>query len=248
MTDDPAEAAGPPDEQPAARTDEFAREATAEPTTDTAGEAAEDAAPPGKPKLTKAQKLEARAARLRAAEEARAERARVAAEAGPAAAAPASRGWQIATIVLSGVTAALVAVLIIGYLSWQHQRDVNSARSGALTAAKTFAVDFGAYDYEHLDADFSKAASLMAPSFAKDYTDASNKLKQTLVQYKTQVTAQVQGAGVTSASTSKAVVVLFLDQTVKTSQSSVPRIDRNRLQISLVKQKGKWLVSKLDAK
>ena len=235
MTDDPAETAGVPDEQPA--------ELPAEPAT----EVAEEAAPPGKPKLTKAQKLEARAARLRAAEEARAERARAAEEAGPSAV-PAARGWQIATIVLSVVTAALVAVLIIGYLSWQHQRDVNSARASALTAAKTFAVDFGAYDYQHLDADFSKAASLMAPSFAKDYTDASNKLKQTLVQYKTQVTAQVQGAGVTSASTSKAVVVLFLDQTVKTSQSSVPRIDRNRLQISLVKQKGKWLVSKLDAK
>jgi Mce-associated membrane protein len=150
--------------------------------------------------------------------------------------------------VVGAVAAALVAVLIIGYLSWQHQRDVNSARTGALKSAKSFAADFGSYDYQHLDTEFAEVAKRMTPGFAKNYTETSNRLKPTLVQYRTHVTAKVQGAGVTSAGTSKAVVVVFLDQTVKTSQSSVARIDRNRLEIHLQRQAGKWLVSQMFAK
>jgi Mce-associated membrane protein len=203
---------------------------------DTARTAAGQAQPkPGKP--SKADRLAAKAARAREAEARRA-----------ADRAPAPRGWIVATVVLSVVAAALVALLVIGYFSWQHQRDVNSARVGALKSAKSFAVDFGSYDYQHLDAEFAEVAKRMTPDFAKNYTETSNRLKPTLMQYKTHVTAKVQGAGVTSAGTSKAVVVLFLDQTVKTSQSSTARIDRNRLEIHLQLQKGKWLVNKLLAK
>jgi Mce-associated membrane protein len=202
-----------------------------------------DAAERRKP--TKAERLEAKAARLRAAEERRREAAEQRDAVGRQ---PALRGWLIATAVLSVVTAGLVVVLVLGYLSWQHQRDLDTARTGALTAAKAFAVDFGSYDYQHLDTEFGEVATKMTPSFAKSYLETSNKLKPTFTQYKVQVTARVQGAGVTSASTSKAVVVLFLDQTVKNSQSSTPRIDRNRLEIDLVKSKGRWLVDKVLAR
>jgi Mce-associated membrane protein len=200
-------------------------------------------------KLSKAERLEAKAARLREAEERRAEERRAASERSAVGQPPRSRtGLVVAVSVLGVLSAGLVAVLVIGYLSWQHQRDVNSARDGALKAAKTFAVDFGSYDYQHLDSEFKEVAGRMTPSFAKNYTQTSTKLKPTLVQYKTKVTATLQGAGVTSASPSAATVVVFLDQTVNTSQSSVPRLDRNRLQIQLQRTNGKWLVGTLLAK
>jgi Mce-associated membrane protein len=199
-----------------------------------------DDAPKTRP--SKAERLEAKAARLREAEE---QRAQAAAEGKPG---PARRGFVIATAALGVLCTALIAVLVVGYFSWQHQRDVNAARSSAVQAAKTFAVDFGSYDYRHLDADFREVASRMAPAFAKSYTETSDRLKPTFVQYKTQVTARIQGYGVTSVSTSKATVVVFLDQTVRTSQSTTPRIDRNRLEIHLIKHQGSWLVEKLLAK
>jgi Mce-associated membrane protein len=202
----------------------------------------EDETEPDKPKPTKAERLEAKAARLREAEQARAEQA--AAGGSP----PASKAWVIATAVLGVLVAGLVALLVVGYVSWHHQRTVNSARKDAVQAAKTFAVDFGSYDYRHLDADFREVASRMTPGFAKSYVQTSGKLKSTFLQYKTQVTAQIQGYGVTSVSTSKATVVVFLNQTVRTSQSSTPRIDRNRLEIDLVHQHGKWLVKHMYAK
>jgi Mce-associated membrane protein len=206
----------------------------------------EDADETAKPKLSKAERLEAKAARVREAEERRAARTADAVAAGERG--PAPRGLVIATAVLSVVSAALVAVLIVGYVSWQHQRDVNDARASALKAAKSFAVDFGSYDYRHLDTEFREVAARMTPDFAKSYLETSDKLKPTFVQYKTQVVARIQGYGVTSVSASKATVVIFLDQAVQTSQSSTPRIDRNRLELHLVKESGKWLVKKLLAK
>lgn len=202
----------------------------------------DDDTEPDRPKPTKAERLEAKAARLREAEQRRAE------QAAAGGTQPASKAWVLATAVLSVLVAGLVVVLVLGYLSWQHQRHVDAARKDAVQAAKTFAVDFGSYDYRHLDTDFREVASRMTPGFAKSYVETSDKLKSTFLQYKTQVTAQIQGYGVTSAGTSKATVVVFLDQTVRTTQSSTPRVDRNRLQIDLVHQHGKWLVKHMLAK
>jgi Mce-associated membrane protein len=196
---------------------------------------------PERTKLSKAERLEAKAARLREAEERRA--------AEPAGTGSSTAtGWIVATIALAVVAAAAIALLIVTAVARQHQRDVNSARSDAVAAAKSFAVDFGSYDYQHLDADFQDVAKRMTADFRKSYLDSTTRLKPTFVQYKTHVTARIQGYGVTSAGTSKATVVVFLDQTVRTSQSSTPRIDRNRLEIQLVHQGGKWLVAKLLAK
>jgi Mce-associated membrane protein len=194
-----------------------------------------------RPKPTKAEKLEAKAARLRVEDERRAADT-------AAGRAPQRVGFVISTAVLGVVAAALLALLVVLFFSWHHQRDVNSARDDAVAAAKSFALDFGAYDYQHLDTEFQEVAQKMTPDFAKSYLDTSEKLKATFVQYKTQVTARIQDWGVTSASTSKATVIVFLDQTVRTSQSSTPRIDRNRLEIQLEHTDGKWLVAKLLAK
>jgi Mce-associated membrane protein len=207
---------------------------------------AEAPAPSAKP--TKAARLEARAARLREAEERRAQQRQAAAAADGEGNRAGSRAQLVSTVLLGVLSAGLIAVLVIGFFSWQHQRDIDKAHAGALKAAKAFALDFGAYDYRTLDADFTKVTKGMTASFAKDYSAASTKLKPTLVQYKTHVTASIQGAGVTVGGTAKATVVVFLDQLVSTSQSTVPRLDRNRLQMQLVRHDGKWLVANLLAK
>lgn len=210
---------------------------------------------PGHPRPTRAEKLEAKAARLRRRQERRA--------ADDAAGRPGDRQLLVtATWVLSVVTVALAALLLVTFFAWRDAKDssgkaapatasatapdlTSPTTADALATAKSFAVDFGSYDYQHLDTEFQEVASRMTPSFAKNYLQTSDRLKATFEQYKTRVSAQIQGYGVTSASSTAAVVVVFLDQRVLTSQSSVPRIDRNRLEIHLVYSDGKWLVSKL---
>jgi Mce-associated membrane protein len=226
---------------------------------DTAAEpssAAAEEAPTGR--LTKAERLEAKAARLRDAEERRTQEraaARVAAEERAAAwpppgyGQPATRGpgWMIAASVLGAVSVGLLTVLIIGFISWQHQRDVNSDRADVQTLARQYAIDFGTYDYQHLDADFKKVESHLTASFKKSYATSSAGLAPTVVQYKGKAVATVQGVGVTTVSSSKATVVILLDQTVTTTQSSTPRIDRNRLVMKLVHQHGTWLIESLNS-
>jgi Mce-associated membrane protein len=204
-----------------------------------------------KRKPTRAERLEAKAARLREAEERR--------EQGAAGPSPIPVGAIVAAGVL---VTALAAALVVFIVAWHSQRDTShgwraawhrlhesaDSRSEAVNAAKAFAVDFGSYDYRHLDVEFQEVAKRMTPSFANNYLDSTTKLKPTFVQYKTQVTARIQGYGVTLSAAAKATVVVFLDQTVRTSQSSTPRVDRNRLEIHLVQQDGKWLVAKLLAK
>jgi len=215
-------------------------------------------APGAAPKPTRADKLEAKAARIRLQQE------RLAADAAAGRLSD-RQPFVIATVVLAVVAAALAALLLVTFLAWQDAKDskakaaaiggVSAApdlsaptTAAALATAKAFAIDFGSYDYQHLDTEFQEVAKRMTPSFAHSYLQTSEKLKPTFEQYKTQVTAQIQGFGVTSASPTAAVVVVFLDQTVRTSQTSTPRIDRNRLEIHLVYTGGKWLVSKLLAK
>jgi hypothetical protein len=227
----------------------------------------DDVEPAAKARPTKAERLEAKAARLREAEQRRA-----AAVSDPARPQP-TRAVLVGAIALGAVVAVLAALLIVFVVAWANrgdevrharaaarrevaaaQRQADAVRAGsvvgnpAVAAAKAFALDFGSYDYRHLDQDFAEVARRMTPSFAKNYAQTSSDLKPTLEQYKTQVTARIQGYGLTSATRTSAVVVVFLDQTVRTSQSSTPRIDRNRLEIHLVRTNGKWLVAKLLAK
>lgn len=185
-------------------------------------------------KPTKAERLEAKAARLREAEARRAEAAT-----GPQ---PRSRGLIVAVVVLALLATALATLLTVGFFSWKHQRDLQSARTSVVKAARQFAVQFGTYDYQKLDQEFAAVATHLTPDFRANYLKSSRGLKATIVQYKGKSVASVAGIGVTSAGESKASVVVFLDQTVTNTQSTVPTVDRNRLLIQLERHHGAWQI------
>jgi len=191
---------------------------------------------PERAKPTKAERLEAKAARLREAE---ARRAEAVDAAGPR---RRSTGLVVAVAVLAVLATALATLLTVGFISWKHQRDLQSARSEVLTSARQFAVQFGTYDYQKLDAQFAAVATHLTPDFKAVYLKSSRGLKATIVQYKGKSVASVRGIGVTSAGESKASVVVFLDQTVTNTQSTVPTVDRNRLLIQLERHHGQWQI------
>ena len=232
---------------------------------DDAGEVSLDK-PTAKP-ATRAEELEAAAAKLLA--EAKSQRAaeRAAARKAPPADAPTSRatGWIVAT----AVTATLLVVALVAGVLWivhlnnrndelaaKYQKGRRAAasatagptdalRASALSAAKEYAADFASFDYQHLDADFAKVTAHLTPAFANSYQSVAAKLKATVVELKGRSTATVQAAAVQSVSATSAVVLIFVDQSITSAQSSTPRIDRQRMQMSLLRSKGTWLVDKL---
>jgi len=233
--------------------------------------AASPAASAKKRKPTRAEKLEAKAAQLRVAEkkaeQQAAERAgeqrqaRVGADGGGTGRAGrrGTLGWLLvaAGAVIVGLAVALALVAVdLGRRNDQLDRaradshalsQLQSLRDSALSSAEKYAVDFGSYDYARLDHDFQLVSSHLTKSFADKYAQISQQLKSVIVKYKGRSTATVQGAGVTSVTGKQAVVVLFLDQTVTTTQSAKPRVDRNRLTMTLQRQAGGgWLISDLE--
>ncbi|HEV7207017.1 MAG TPA: hypothetical protein VGN18_20615 [Jatrophihabitans sp.] len=193
---------------------------------------------------TRAEKLEAKAARLRELEQRRAERAADReAETGRG-----SKGLLVAVSVLAVLVLTLGTLVAILVPTWLHQKHVNAARASALAAARTYAVDFGSYDYRHLDADFARVANHLTADFRNTYLADSTRLRPAIVQYQGRSTAIVQGLAVGTVTETRAEVFVMLDQNVTTAQSSTPRTDRNRLQMTLVRHGGHWRISRLQLK
>jgi Mce-associated membrane protein len=161
---------------------------------------------------------------------------------------PPVRSWIRSNLVLSGLAIALVVAVVfltLTQLSLNNQNSLNSARSSALASAKTYAVDLASYNYKSLDQDFGKVLAESTPTFKQNFTQSSEALKTAIVKYDASATANVVGAGLVSATTSRAVVLVFLNQTVdNTLQKNKPTTE-SRVEITLLRSGGRWLIEQV---
>lgn len=154
---------------------------------------------------------------------------------------------RIRSIVVGMIVVVLVGALVQTTLQLRHRNAVDSARISALAAAKTYAVELATYDYRHLDQDFGLVVADSTPSFRQSFTQSSNALKSVLTKYDATATAKVVAAGMVSANTSRAVALLFINQTVtNTTQKGQPTSDESRLEITLLRSHGKWLINQVS--
>ncbi|MCZ4555202.1 hypothetical protein O4215_06405 [Rhodococcus maanshanensis] len=82
--------------------------------------------------------------------------------------------------------------------------------------------------------------------FAGQYTQVASNLKDMIVQYKATSSAEIIAAGLAETGPDSAEVVVFLDQTVTNSNSQEPWVDRNRMQLSLVRDGGEWKLANVQ--
>ncbi|MCW2496886.1 hypothetical protein [Jatrophihabitans sp.] len=205
-------------------------------------EEVEDAAPTAKP--TKAEKLEAKAAKLRESEAAKTERL-------AAKQTPLVRRSRLVVVASVAVLLLILLGATIGYAAHERSRanslsELQSTRASATKAATIFATDFSSYSYSTLKADFARTSSHLTPSLAKKYAQISASLEATITSTQGKVVGKVQGIGISSVTKRTAVAIILVDQTVTSNVDKTPRIDRNRLRMTLVRQKdGSWLASDL---
>ena len=140
---------------------------------------------------------------------------------------------------------ALAVGLALSLLALGNQNALASSRTSALSAARTYAVELASYNYRDLDHDFSTVAANSTPSFRRTFAESSDALKSTLNRYKATALASVVSAGVASASTSRAVVLVFLDQKIANSTQTKPTTDRSQVEITLVRSDGRWLIDQV---
>jgi Mce-associated membrane protein len=152
---------------------------------------------------------------------------------------------------LAGLLALAVAALAaFGLVAYRVHRDsqVETARSQALAAAQREAVTILSYDYRHLDADFAAARKVLTGSFARDYRATTSKVvRPGAEQYHAVVKAEVAAGSVVSGSANQVVVLLFVNQTTTSTRLEGPRVDLNRVRLTLVRVDGSWLVKNVEA-
>jgi Mce-associated membrane protein len=142
--------------------------------------------------------------------------------------------------------AGLVAALIVAEVNLAHANAVDRARTAAMAAAESFAVDISSYDYRHLDQDFKRVTDRATGKLKSDFTTASRSLAPLLVRVKGTATGTVVAAGVADATPDRATVVVLLDQTVSNSTAPAPRLDRSRLVMTVTHGSGGWLVDSVQ--
>lgn len=160
---------------------------------------------------------------------------------------------------LSAVLAVLVVVgVVAGTLlasAYRHGDSTQRARTQALSAARTAAPAILSYDYRHLDRDFAAALSHLTGPFRDEYRrTTSTVVAPTAKEYHGVVKATVaqpaggeQAASVVSASPGKVVVLLFMNQVTTSTRLDTPRLDLNRVRMTLTHTADGWKISAVDA-
>lgn len=156
---------------------------------------------------------------------------------------PSLRGALVSLLVV----ALAVAVGVLGWDRAQADRTSN-ARTAASRAATAAATSMANYSYKTLSSDLRAVENRSTPAFSAQYKKSSASLAPVLQKYKATSTGSVAAAAVQSGNTSKATVLLFVDQSVQNSTTKKPTAERTRMVMTLLHQHGRWLVSDVTVK
>lgn len=167
-----------------------------------------------------------------------------------AAAASTTREGRRPLMIVSAVAVVLAAAVIVLGVLFVQANSRENLRSSALSAARNYGVILSSYDYRNLTgsgSDWTKVEQVSTPTFRKNFLSTSGELSKLLTQYNAVATGKVLNAGIESLNGNRAVILLFIDQTVNnTVQQSQGTTQPLRSQLTLVHQGGKWLIDDLQ--
>jgi Mce-associated membrane protein len=149
--------------------------------------------------------------------------------------------------VRAGAVVVLVGLLaVIGYGAWRINGDdqLAAARSSALAAGKADATLISTYSYQDFAAYSKRIVATSTKQFSANYTKDAGSLGTILAQYKAGSKGTVLTAGLEpGATTSRATVDVFLNETVTNSKDSGPQSERARMVVTLVRHGGHWIIA-----
>ncbi|OKK04530.1 hypothetical protein AMK26_14395 [Streptomyces sp. CB03234] len=164
------------------------------------------------------------------------------------------RAVLCAVLALVAVVGLVASVLLAR--EYRDGRGAERARAQAAEAARKAAPVVLSYDHRRLEKDFAAARAHLTGSFRDEYRRTTTSVvAPTARKYRGVVKASVvepPGGGdpavsVVSASPDRAVVLLFVNQITTSTQVSGPRVDLNRVRMTLALTSDGWKVSAVDA-
>jgi Mce-associated membrane protein len=150
-------------------------------------------------------------------------------------------------IVLCVLVAAVLGVNLLLFMGWHGYREQADARSTGQVTAVNDTEKILSYDYRSLDKSTSDAEKLMTPSFKKKYADTADRVRADAPRLKAVVKAQVVASSVVDAKADQVKTLLFVNQTTTRNDLNQPRVDLNRVVVTLVKDGNDWLVDNVQA-
>ncbi len=160
----------------------------------------------------------------------------------------ATRGWRRRVLVGAVVAVFVAALALSGFLGWTVWQNHQVAQAGkqAQDAAVAYAQILTSIDSSKVDENFNQVLAGATGEFKDMYSQSSMQLRQLLIDNKASAHGVVVDSAVQSASKDKAVVLLFVDQSVSNTTVPDPRIDRSRIKMTMEKVDGQWRASKVE--
>lgn len=152
------------------------------------------------------------------------------------------------------VALSLLALLLaagVGYLAvdLSARNAADRAEATGRDAAVAHVERILSYDHASFEEGTGEAKRLMTESFAKEYDDTIALVREDAVERESVVTAEVVAASVVSATRDRVEALLFVNQTTEAADLEEPRVDLNRVVVTLVPaaEADRWLVEDIDA-
>jgi Mce-associated membrane protein len=147
--------------------------------------------------------------------------------------------------VLVGVALLLAMTAAGGWFVGSHDDSHEREEAAVIKAARYNVRDLMSYDYRSIDKDMDRALSRTTGSFHDTMSKAMEANRDDFVSLKAVAKVKVIAAAAQSMTDSRAMVLLFVDQTVTNSRTPGPTTDRTRIVMTLSKVAGGWRISKL---
>ena len=162
----------------------------------------------------------------------------------------ARRRIQWSKAIAYGLLPGLVFLLAsaAGYLKWQDgtAREAQAARVESVQAAIDSTVALLSYRPDTVEKDLDAAKSRLTGTFLDAYTSLTHDVViPGAKQKQISAVATVPAAASTSATATRAVVLLFVNQTVMVGQSA-PTNTASSVRVTLDKVGGRWLIAQFD--
>jgi Mce-associated membrane protein len=160
------------------------------------------------------------------------------------------RGVNWSRVLVYGLLPALALLLAVagGLLKWEDSsvRNTDLARSESVAAARDSTVALLTFRFDTVDRDVAAAGKRLTGNFLETYTQ---RTKEELVlnakERRVSAAATVPGAACESATHNHAVVLVFVNQTIKIGNSAPADADTS-VRVTLDKIGDRWLVSGFD--
>ncbi|MGH3797928.1 MAG: hypothetical protein ACRDSP_23940 [Pseudonocardiaceae bacterium] len=158
------------------------------------------------------------------------------------------REGRIRALAVLGVVVVLLG-MAVGWLWWLDQRNsaAEAARRAAPRAAAEEVVPVLSYDYRSIGQDLRRARAVLTGSYRDEFTAEMNKVTAPAARESHVSThASVIGSSVVRADPEEVVVLLFVNQSTRSSKSPSVQLSAHRIQLTMTLVDGHWLVSKLE--